>query len=171
MLRLLRMRGVFCVVIALGSAWALACGSEAPLEGPAAANRLESAALFASGAPAEQTSAASPSCSTRRAREVKFARDVEPILMSGCSGEFCHGLAMTSASRAHAFLVNQPSFECDGERPIVTPGDPDRSYLMDKVLGRNLCAGHAMPRGFGNRLSPDEVQTLSDWICEGAPND
>jgi hypothetical protein len=123
----------------------------------------------------ERARTTSHSCEGEReapaAREVRFARDVEPILMSGCSGEFCHGLAMTSPSRAYAFLVNQPSFECDDERPLVTPGDPDHSYVVDKVLGRNLCAGHPMPRGFENRLSHQEVRTLTDWICEGAPND
>ncbi len=91
--------------------------------------------------------------------------------MSRCSGEFCHGLMMMSAERTYAFLVNQASLECDDSRPLVMPGDVEHSYLVDKMLGRNLCAGHAMPRGLGNRLSPEEVRTVVDWICEGAPND
>jgi hypothetical protein len=78
---------------------------------------------------------------------------------------------MTSASRAYAFLVNQESVECDDSRPLVMPGDIEHSYVVDKMLGRNLCAGHPMPRGLGNRLSPEEVRTVTDWICEGAPND
>ena len=143
----------------------LNCGSEAPADEPAAERHLGVVARV------EPSNPASPSCPASPGREVQFSRDVQPILMSTCSGEFCHGLAMTSASRAYAFLVNQSSFECDGLRPLVTPGDPDRSYVMDKVLGRNLCAGHAMPRGLENRLSGDEVRTLTRWICEGAPND
>lgn len=111
----------------------------------------------------------SPSCAQRPVRDVQLARDVEPILLSGCSGEFCHRL--TSASRAYAFLVDQPSVECDDSRPLVTPGDPERSYVVDKILGRNLCAGHPMPRGLENRLSADEIRTVTDWICDGARND
>jgi hypothetical protein len=100
---------------------------------------------------------------------VELARDVEPILLSGCSGEFCHRL--TSASRAYAFLVNQPSTECDDSRPLVMPGHPERSYVVDKILGRNLCAGHPMPRGLENQLSADEVRTITEWISEGALDD
>jgi hypothetical protein len=118
-------------------------------------------------APADEPTAAPHAA--RPATDVKLARDVEPILMSGCSGEFCHRL--TSASLAYSFLVNQPSQECDDSRPLVTPGDPDRSYLVDKILGRNLCAGHPMPRGFENRLTPEEIRTVTAWIDEGAPND
>jgi hypothetical protein len=102
---------------------------------------------------------------------VKLSRDVEPIFMSSCSGEFCHGLSMTSGPRAYYFLVNQPSLACDDMRPLVTPGDPARSYLVDKLWGHDLCSGHAMPRGLSNQLSRAEIQTVTDWICEGAPND
>jgi hypothetical protein len=121
------------------------------------------------------TFAASPervtaSCAALSGLRVSFAKDVEPILMSACSGEFCHGTQMTSPGRAYSFL-NQTSFECDGARARVTPFDPDRSYVVDKVLGKDLCSGHPMPRGLSNRLSPEEIQTLVAWICEGAKND
>jgi hypothetical protein len=78
---------------------------------------------------------------------------------------------MTTAARAHASLVNQPSLECDDMRPLVTPGDPARSYLVDKMLDRNLCSGHPMPRGLGNRLSQQEIVAVTEWIREGARND
>jgi hypothetical protein len=159
------MRGVPEVIYATALACVLGCGSEAPVETAATVSHAKTVSV------AESARADSSSCSARPGREVKFSRDVEPILMSGCSGEYCHGLAMMSASRAYAFFVDQPSFECDGMRRLVTPGDPDHSYVMDKVLGRNLCSGHVMPRGLENRLSTDEVRTLTDWICEGARND
>lgn len=143
-----------------------ACGGDATTSQP-----REAAARVEVTPRAEGARSASPSCATRPARQVTLSRDVEPILMSGCSGEYCHALAMTSPSRAYAFLVNQPSLECDDLRPLVTPRDPERSYLVDKLLGRNLCTGHPMPRGLENRLSPEEVGIVSDWICEGAPND
>jgi hypothetical protein len=158
------MKRVLEVAFAMGLACAPGCGSQAPID-ESTTGSSQSVAPHT-----QHLSTDFKECSARSRGDVQFSRDVEPILISGCSGEFCHGLTMTSASRAYAFLVNQPSFECDGQRALVAPGDPDHSYVMDKVLDRNLCSGHAMPRGLENRLSPDEVRTLADWICEGAPN-
>jgi hypothetical protein len=98
---------------------------------------------------------------------VELARDVVPILASGCGGEYCHGRTMMTARDAYASLVGQPSAQCD-ERTLIAPGDPDHSYVMDKILGRNLCAGYTMPRGMWH-LTEDEIRTLRDWIAEGAP--
>ena len=141
--------GVLVGALALGG-----CGADAGRVGPA---------------PEERAAVASAALASRRI--VHLRRDVEPIFMSACSGEFCHGLTMTSASRAYDYLVNQPSLECDDLRPLVTPGDLDRSYLVDKLLGRNLCTGHPMPRGFSNQLTLDERATVLAWVAEGAPND
>ncbi len=120
-----------------------------------------------------EAAAASPSrgpalaCSGAR---VHFARDVEPILMSGCGGEYCHGQHISTPARAYRYLVGQTSSECDG-RTIVVPGRPDASYLIEKITRTEVCAGTPMPRGAGNQLRPDELQTLYDWVCEGAPED
>lgn len=105
------------------------------------------------------------------APHVSLSRDVEPILMSRCSGEYCHGLTMTTAAKSYALLVDQPSLECDDMRPLVTPGDPSRSYLVDKMLDRNVCSGHPMPRGLSNRMSNREIVAVTEWIREGARND
>jgi hypothetical protein len=160
------MRCSFGFVSALTLTAVAACGSDPPpsFDPPPTEHTSEPPAPRA-------TRASSPACGVSPPRAVRFARDVEPILMSACSGEFCHGMHMTSASRAYAFLLHETAFECDDPRPLVAPGDPDRSYVIDKVLGKNLCAGHPMPRGLENRLSAEEVRTLTDWICEGAPND
>jgi hypothetical protein len=142
-----------------------ACG----VPGPGTSEDLAPRARGELAVSQETRAASSPSCAGRPLRDVHLARDVQPIFMSACSGEFCHRL--TTPSRAYAFLVNQDSVECDDSRPLVTPGDPDRSYVVDKILDRNLCAGHPMPRGLENRLSPDEVRTVTDWICGGALDD
>jgi hypothetical protein len=146
-------------------AFAAGCGSEgvepSRVQTQAPASRAERARSV------EPATVVAPSCVGHLRRDVELARDVEPIFMSACSGEFCHRL--TTASRAYSFLVNQASTECDDSRPLVTPGDPDRSYVVDKILDRNLCAGHPMPRGMANRLTADEVETIVAWICEGAP--
>jgi hypothetical protein len=40
---------------------------------------------------------------------------------------------------------------------------------MDKLMGTNLCSGAPMPYG-ASPLSATDMQTISDWICQGAPN-
>jgi hypothetical protein len=101
------------------------------------------------------------------AAPVRFTRDIEPILMSACSGEYCHGNFVNTPSRAYRFFVDQPSKECLG-RTLVVPGRPEASYVMDKVRGEPVCAGDTMPRGAGNSLRPDQIQLLDDWIRAGA---
>jgi hypothetical protein len=51
----------------------------------------------------------------------------------------------------------------------VLPGAPDQSYLVDKLLGIDLCFGSKMPKTGG--VADADIATISNWICEGAPND
>jgi hypothetical protein len=52
----------------------------------------------------------------------------------------------------------------------VLPGDPSRSYLMQKLMGVNLCFGTQMPKA-GISLSREDLNVIGGWICAGAPND
>jgi hypothetical protein len=65
-------------------------------------------------------------------------------------------------------LVDVASSQCDPGRKRVTPGQPGQSYLMDKLLGVDLCFGTVMPKSGG--LPMAQIQSVSDWICAGAPN-
>jgi hypothetical protein len=111
-----------------------------------------------------------PSDSHASSPKVRFARDIEPIFMSACSGEYCHGNFVNTPARAYRFFVDQPSTECEG-RTLVVPGRPDASYLMEKVRGKEVCAGQPMPRGAGNSLRPDQIELLRAWISGGASFD
>jgi hypothetical protein len=53
----------------------------------------------------------------------------------------------------------------------IIPGDPDNSVLYTKVKGEQLLPnlGSPMPLHF-ERLTPEEIQILRDWISEGAKN-
>lgn len=99
-----------------------------------------------------------------------LAADVAPILR-GCSGEMCHGFALQSAANARAFLVGQPTTQCDDHRLRVAPGDPEHSYLLDKLTATNMCTGAAMPKAFNggwHPLAADALQSVYDWVCAGA---
>lgn len=105
-----------------------------------------------------------------------FSADVLPILTAQCSAPGCHSgmrpqadLSLT-ASTAYASLVGGASVQCSDGRLRVAPGDPAGSYLMDKLLGIDLCSGTRMPKT-GQSLSAAELSAISAWICAGALND
>jgi hypothetical protein len=100
-------------------------------------------------------------CTPSRQRD--FVSEVQPLFAS-CSGEICHSFT------AHqlAAEVGQASAECCPKRWLIAPGAPERSYLLDKLRAERLCAGAPMPLD-QPPLSEPEIQTISDWICEGAP--
>jgi hypothetical protein len=88
--------------------------------------------------------------------------------------EQCHaganapvGLRLDAAS-AFALLVGVPS----GEQPgilRVKPGDPDGSYLIQKLEGR-ASTGERMPRGLPP-LAQADIDVIRQWIADGAQPD
>jgi sugar lactone lactonase YvrE/mono/diheme cytochrome c family protein len=53
---------------------------------------------------------------------------------------------------------------------LVVPGDPSKSFLLDKLTGDNwqIGMGDRMPQG-GNLLSAKQIQLVRNWILAGAP--
>lgn len=108
---------------------------------------------------------------------VSFSAAVQPIFTSSCTGgpgAGCHKGAMPSegmslaAGQAYANLVNVTANQCADGRKRVLPGQPSESYLIDKMMGIDLCFGTKMPKM--GMLPAAQIQTVSDWICAGAPN-
>jgi hypothetical protein len=105
---------------------------------------------------------------------VSFSATVLPILTSSCASNGCHkganpqqNLDLTAAG-AYQDLVNVPAQQCNDGRKRVLPGDASQSYLIDKMLGINMCAGTQMPKQ--NKLPSEQIDTVVSWICAGAPN-
>jgi len=100
---------------------------------------------------------------------------VQPIFTASCTAAGCHSGALPkenldlTAGKAWGQLVNIKTNECSGSRIRVVPKDPSTSYLVDKLLGVDLCFGSQMPK-LGQTLPNAQLQTISNWICEGAPN-
>jgi hypothetical protein len=92
---------------------------------------------------------------------VTFA-DVAPIFGGACNIE-CHTPWEPQS------LVNIPAYECCDGLPLVTPGNPNESYLMDKLEGHALCQGHRMPLSGPPYLTDDQIAIVRAWICAGAP--
>ena len=97
---------------------------------------------------------------------VSFKTDVVPIV-GHCGSELCHGGLGTSWP--YASLVNVVTPECTDQRLLVKPGDPMNSYLIQKLDNFDICMGDPMPK-LGEPLPAATLQTLVDWICQGAPN-
>jgi hypothetical protein len=108
---------------------------------------------------------------------------VQPIFTSYCATAGCHtkgaggmlpmgvqGLDL-SAAASYANLYNKDAVECTDTRVRVKPMDPQNSYLMQKLLGTNLCGSPSsqMPKK-GVSLAAADITTIGNWICEGAPN-
>ncbi|HEY6560125.1 MAG TPA: hypothetical protein VI072_22730 [Polyangiaceae bacterium] len=100
---------------------------------------------------------------------------MQPIFTASCTSRGCHSgtrpqedLDLT-AGKAWGELVGAPTKQCNGGRVLVVSGDPGASYLMQKLLGTNLCTGSQMPKS-GQSLPQHELDTIGGWICAGAPN-
>lgn len=104
--------------------------------------------------------------------DVSYAGDVEPIFVSACTNMGCHrppALASDldlTAGAGYDALVGIVSTQC-GDRDLVVPGAPTESYLIDKLLGENLCFGSQMPKA-GQGIPQADFDTVTSWICGGA---
>ena len=91
--------------------------------------------------------------------EVSYAKDVRPILENRCAschmGEFVsEGLDMNTY---------ESLLEGSENGPVIDPGDAKHSLLIKKVTEGK------MPKR-GPKLTPAQIQILTDWINAGAPN-
>ena len=55
------------------------------------------------------------------------------------------------------------------------PGDPEHSYVIQKITDANVCSGSPMPKPLTGsnwvKLPDPLIQTIYDWVCDGAKND
>jgi hypothetical protein len=75
-----------------------------------------------------------------------------------------------SQGQAYANIVNVQSNESSLLR--VRPSQPDSSYLVHKIQGTQSNVGGSggqMPLG-RNPLSQAQIDTIRQWIADGAPN-
>lgn len=81
---------------------------------------------------------------------------------------FVGGLNLSTAT-AYGALVNTPSTLKSGAIRVI-PGDPDGSYLIQKLEGAPEIFGDRMPQ-FGPYLTTGQIAVIRRWIELGAPND
>ena len=106
------------------------------------------------------------------APKVTLAQLSNEIFTPRCAVSFCHsggspasGMSL-AADRIAAQILNVDSVE-NSALKRVEPGNPDDSYLLRKVQGRNITGGQ-MPAD-GTALSAEEIEKIRQWIAAGAP--
>lgn len=104
----------------------------------------------------------------------------EILLSSDASGRSacvnCHqpgglsgNLLNLRAGDAYARLVQAPSRQKNGA-VLVVPGDPDGSYLIQKLEGRLGIVGQRMPFNGPPFLTDGQILVIRTWIRNGAAN-
>lgn len=114
-----------------------------------------------------------------------FAAQIQPIFDTNCirchapggigfngtGGDQNNGLDLTLGN-SHGKLVNQLTFEAPDITPRrrVIPGEPDSSYIIQKIISDSPKFGNRMPLDGPPFLSQGEIELIRNWIEEGAPN-
>jgi hypothetical protein len=134
------------------------------------------AASCSSGTPAATTSPPSSTGPGTTAAAVKFSKDVQPIFDQHCvvchqgSGDQVPGGLVLASGQSWTNLVNVKSTESALFR--VSPGHPEQSYIVNKLMGTQIQAGGIgaqMPYS-QSPLTAAQINVVSQWIGEGAPN-
>ena len=144
-----------------------ACAAEAPAE-PADSIAPQSTATEPAFAPEEAAETAPPveeptptgvEVEVEAATTVSFSTDILPIMESRCVN--CHGGERVEDG---LYLRTYDEIMTGSENgPVVIPGNPEESSLVEVVVTQE------MPKR-GPKLTPVQVQLLSDWVAAGAPN-
>jgi hypothetical protein len=104
--------------------------------------------------------------------EPPAGKDAETILAESCGTTGCHddssqaqaGLDLVSPGvEARVVDINAIAIGCT-DRTLVVAGDPDNSYLLEKVLNIPGICGLQMP--IVGALDSDEVDVLRQWIVD-----
>ncbi|MFQ5352106.1 MAG: hypothetical protein ACE5D3_03425 [Candidatus Binatia bacterium] len=97
----------------------------------------------------------------------------QEVFTPTCATAGCHdaitqtfGLNMATATLSATSLVNRAALGCAG-KTLVVPGDPEASYLIDKLAGATTPCGSLMPLGFP-QLDSAELDLVRSWIAGGA---
>ncbi len=100
--------------------------------------------------------------------EALFALKVFPLLNSKCFA--CHGQEKEKV-KAQLVLTSRKAMLAGGEskKPGFIPGSPMRSPIYLAVTRKHEPDWSAMPPKQNDRLTKDQVQSLSQWITLGAP--
>ena len=88
---------------------------------------------------------------------------------STAGGRIPEGGLSLAEGVSYTSLVGTPSSGKAGAVRVI-PGNPDGSYMIQKLEGTSGIVGVRMPNG-GPYLTESQVSVIRDWILRGARND
>jgi hypothetical protein len=103
---------------------------------------------------------------------VSFMEIRDRVLQPSCSFMACHsgaspaGMLGLADDDAHAQLMASSPTTM---RTRVVPGDPDASYVMQKLTEEAPAAGDQMPPTAP--LDDARIELMRSWITDGAPSE
>ena len=117
-----------------------------------------------------------PSTPAAAAIQPTYDDIVAKVFTSSCATRSCHGAEggrgglVLTADQAYANLVNvvadNDAAKAKGKKRVV-PGDPDNSFLLQKLTGPATDEGDLMPDR-GQPLDPAAIAAIRTWIANGA---
>ncbi len=103
---------------------------------------------------------------TARADDVEFfEKKIRPLLVEQCYK--CHSTAAGKSKGALLLDTKQDVLKGGENGPVIVPGDPDKSRLIEAVRYTN--PDLQMPPK-GKRLTPEQVADVVVWVKMGAPD-
>ena len=96
------------------------------------------------------------------AEKLRFNRDIRPILSDKCF--HCHG-PDAQKREADLRLDDRAAAVKDGH---IVPGVPDKSLILERILTHDEDELMPPPKSKLGRLTSAEIETLRQWIAEGA---
>lgn len=107
-------------------------------------------------APAGDVVGANP---TDAAAPVTFEQHIRPILRQHCFD--CHG-ATEDLRGGLDLRLRRLMLEGGDSGAVIEPGDPEASYLLDRVRSGEMPPGD-------HRVEEEQIEVLAEWIAAGAP--
>ncbi len=94
--------------------------------------------------------------------QIDYSSDIQPIFNAECTS--CHGSSGGVNLSSYSALMSSNGNNYGSS--VVVAGDPESSGLVDKIEA-NPQFGNRMPTN-GPYLSTDDINTIRQWISEGA---
>jgi hypothetical protein len=101
------------------------------------------------------------------AEEIRFNRDIRPILTTQCTG--CHGGVKEAGGISFVFREKALA-SGDSGNPTIKPGHPELSEIMRRITSSDPEVVMPQPE-HGPPLPAADVEKIRQWIAQGAPWD
>ena len=100
------------------------------------------------------------------AEDIRFNRDIRPILSENCF--YCHGQDPKHREAGLRLDVREEAVKANDGVTAIVPGKPEQSEILKRLLSHD--ADEQMPPPESNRkVSAAQIELIRRWIAQGAP--